>query len=48
MPLRYVRDLNPEEWELLVKRLKEGPTPEQRQFVQECIERFRPSNKQED
>ena len=48
MALRYVKDLNPEQWAFLVKCLKEGPTPEQRQFVQECIERFRPSNKQED
>ena len=43
MVLRYVEDLNPEEWESLVKRLKEGPTREQKQFVKECIEYFKDS-----
>lgn len=37
MALRYVRPLAHKDWLVLVDELKKGPSPEQREAVQEAI-----------
>ena len=41
MTLRYVEDLNEEQWKIFTDALKAGPTPAQRRFVQKSIELFK-------
>ena len=41
MGLRYIKPLAPEDWAVLVKDLKQGPSPEQRKVVERAIENTR-------
>ena len=39
MPMREVKPLSDHQWAMVVKQLKEGPTPEMRQFLAFAKER---------
>ena len=39
MTLREVKPLNSEQWKIVEKALKEGPTPEHDQLLEKALER---------
>ncbi len=39
MPLREVAPLGEEQWEILMKLMKRGPTEKQKKFIKESLEK---------